>query len=165
MSVNNIESRAILAGFSESFKDRLPNLFELAIDEALRADDPFGCVLADRESGEVLIAVGNSASGDRTAHAEINALRRLAESKLEPSRIALISTAEPCPLCALGIWWTGIDTVVFGTTIERLIQFGWSQIRIPAHEVFARGTPSRTIALVEGYEATKCDALYQAGAH
>ena len=154
------QNEAILASLSKPLRDRLPELFALAIDEARRADDPFGCVLADRETGEVVVASGNSARGDATAHAEINALRRLAETKFDPKRIALISTAEPCPLCASGIWWTGIETVVFGTTIEQLIRFGWSQIQIPAREVFARGTPNRKIALIEAFEFEKCDPLY-----
>lgn len=156
-------SAKALASLSQALRDRLGELFDLAIAEARRGDDPFGCVLADRESGEVVVAAGNSAFGDATAHAEINALRRLAETKVDPARIALISTAEPCPLCASGIWWTGIDAVVFGTPIERLIRFGWSQIRIRTREVFDRGTPERAIALVEEYDPGKCDPLYASG--
>jgi tRNA(adenine34) deaminase len=56
------------------------------------------------------------ASGDPTAHAEVLALRRAAETvgtwRLEGCTIAV--TLEPCPMCAGAIQLARISRVVFG---------------------------------------------------
>lgn len=97
-----------------------------AIDRALQlvqgmsaADDdvPVGAVVLD-PAGEVLALATNEreASGDPTAHAEVVALRRAAQTlgtwRLEGCMIAV--TLEPCPMCAGAIHLSRISRVVFG---------------------------------------------------
>ena len=81
----------------EALRRRLPDLMRAAIAEARRADQPFGCALADFETGALIGAAANTAAADPTAHAEVNGLHLLAELHNDPGRVALVSTAEPCP--------------------------------------------------------------------
>jgi HAD superfamily hydrolase (TIGR01509 family) len=98
--------------------DRLMNLALREADLALEEGNvPIGAVLA-RSDGEVLCSGHNEVltRGDRTAHAELNAFRRLVEpdaDRAEP--LFLFSTVEPCLMCLGAAWEGGIDTVVFAT--------------------------------------------------
>lgn len=124
-------------------KNLLPHPIEVALDErdgrylrraifwshagGRRGNRPFGAVIVS-DDGEVL-AEGycNSAeTGDVTAHAEIAAIRALADTR--PSRdvmagATLYSSAEPCVMCAGAIFWANIGRVVFGIDAERLRLF------------------------------------------
>ena len=144
-------------------RDRLPELMRAAIAEARRADDPFGCVLADFQTGELWVAAPNAADFDPTAHAEINALRILAQRKLHADRAALISTAEPCPMCAAASWWAGVRAVVFGTSIDMLIRDGWRQLELTSAEVLSRANPPGGPILIGGFLAEETDPLYGEG--
>lgn len=39
-------------------------------------------------------------------------------------------------MCASAIRWAGFREYVYGTTIDRLIETGWPQIRIASSDVF-----------------------------
>jgi tRNA(adenine34) deaminase len=149
--------------FSEALLARLPELMRAAIAEAWRADQPFGCVLADYQTGDLKMAAANSAASDPTAHAEINALRKLGDRKLDPGQLVLVSTAEPCPMCGAASWWAGVRGVVFGTTIADLIRFGWRQLDLPFEDLLARARPPRPLIVVGGFLAAETDPLYRAG--
>jgi tRNA(Arg) A34 adenosine deaminase TadA len=41
-------------------------------------------------------------------------------------------------MCAGAIAWAGLKEVVYGTSIQRLIELGWPQIDIGSREVFKR---------------------------
>lgn len=154
---------ADLQSLPERLRGRLPELMRRAIAEARRADDAFGCVIADLETGEVLVAAPNVAEFDPTGHAETNALRILAQRKLDPSRVALVSTAEPCPMCAASCWWAGVPVVVFGTTIATLVASGWRQLDLPMEALLATARPSGGMTVVGGYMTPETDPLYAGG--
>ncbi|KAK4227174.1 cytidine deaminase-like protein [Podospora fimiseda] len=76
--------------------------------------------------------------------------------RLSPSKalaafadLSLYTNAEPCPMCASAIRWAGFKELVFGTSIDELVEKGWSQIRINSVEVFERSwdLPSWTKAI------------------
>lgn len=80
-------------------------------------DVPVGAVVLDADGRIIAQAVNErEASGDPTAHAEVLALRRAAESigswRLEGCTIAV--TLEPCPMCAGAIQLARVSRVVFG---------------------------------------------------
>ncbi len=71
---------------------------ELAIDTARHATAPFGAALLDVTTSD---SGGNTYfGGDRFAHAETNVLRSRNEHIAGLSNHVLISTTEPCPMCA-----------------------------------------------------------------
>ncbi|CAA9447878.1 MAG: hypothetical protein AVDCRST_MAG37-2021 [uncultured Rubrobacteraceae bacterium] len=85
-------------------------------------DAPFGCVIADRETGEVLAEGLNKAERNPISHGEIDAIIHLSAARPEVdwTRLVLYTTAEPCPMCSGAILWCGIPRVVFGTSIQTL---------------------------------------------
>jgi tRNA(adenine34) deaminase len=96
-------------------------LMDLALDEAAAApahgDVPIGAVVAGRD-GTVIARRHNERElgGDPTAHAELLALRDAA-AHLGAWRLdgcVLVSTIEPCPMCAGAALAARITTVVFG---------------------------------------------------
>ena len=60
----------------------------------------------------------------------------------------------------LGWVWTGIETVVFGTSIRSLQRLGWRQIDILAEEVVRR-SPAWKRTLIGGVMEKECDALFE----
>jgi tRNA(Arg) A34 adenosine deaminase TadA len=105
---------------------------------------PFAALLVDN-AGVVMAEAINGSSTDRTAHAEMLALRRAAILPGEKLRGAtLYSSAEPCAMCAGGAYWAGIGRVVYALSEERLLALTGSDpenptLALPCREVFARG--------------------------
>lgn len=124
---------------------------------------PFGAVIADRENGEILAEGWNRSSINPTWHGEIDAINKLASSAgdVGGKRLVLYTTAEPCPMCQGAILWSGIETVVFGTSIRFLQRLGWKQIDILAEEVVRR-SPGWTCTVHGGVLEEECNELFQA---
>lgn len=123
---------------------------------------PFGAVLVDRES-EVVVAEGvNRTRESPTWHGEVDVINRYALSCAEPiwPRLALYTTAEPCPMCQAAILWAGIPNVFFGTSIPTLRTFRWNQIDIRAEDILQR-TPFASCTIVGGVLETECDQLFR----
>src|SRR5437773_1325994 len=90
-----------------------------AIELAAKVPDlPFGAVIVDRECGEIVAEGWNKSSLNPTWHGEIDAINQLAtaHAEMDRNRLVLYTTAEPCPMCQGAILWSGIETVVFGTS-------------------------------------------------
>ncbi len=97
------------------------------------------------ESGVVISEAMNASSADRTAHAEMVALRQAAGTPRERmSGATLYSSAEPCVMCAGGAYWAGVGRVVYALSEKRLLMLTGSHpenptLSLPCREVFARG--------------------------
>jgi tRNA(adenine34) deaminase len=127
---------------------------------------PFGAVIVDKESGEIVAEGWNKSSINPTWHGEIDAINRLAEVRadIDGSRLALYTTAEPCPMCQGAILWTGIESVVYGTSIRFLQSQEWRQIDILAEEVVRR-SPTWRCTVIGGILEQECNALFLAASH
>lgn len=123
---------------------------------------PFGAVIVDGDNGTILAEGWNKTSLNPTWHGEVDAINRLASSELcvEGKSLVLYTTAEPCPMCQGAILWSGIEKVVFGTSIRTLQGLGWRQIDILAEEVVRR-SPAWNCTLIGGVLERDCDALFQ----
>ena len=126
-------------------------------------DVPFGAVIVDRRSGQIVAEGWNKSSANPTWHGESDAINRLAESlaDFDGSQLVLYTTAEPCPMCQGAILWSGIGMVVFGTSIRFLQSQGWRQIDILAEEVVRR-SPAWKCKLVGGVLEEECNKLFEA---
>lgn len=136
----------------------------LAIELAFKVPDlPFASVIVDQDSGEVVAEGWNKSSVNPTWHGEIDAINRMIEAACDWKRrsLALYTTAEPCPMCQGAIHWTGIERVVFGSSIRFLQSLGWKQIDIPAQEV-AQRTPFSKSTVMGGILEDECNALFKA---
>jgi len=125
-------------------------------------DAPFGCVIADAETGEILAEGLNDAEKSPILHGETAAVIDLFDGRpgADPSDLVLYTTAEPCPMCSGAILWGGIPRVVLGTRLETLKSFGRPLVDLPCEEVSRR-------ASFDGFEVTygvleaECDALFE----
>lgn len=134
---------------------------EMAIEEAAKADFPFGAVIV--RDGKVLARGRNSSTvqHDPTAHGEMVAIRSfLAERGPEELKgTTLYTSGEPCVMCMGAIIWCGIARVVFAASVEQLsTKIG--QIMISAEDI-AEKTPFATIDVSGGLMADEALALFK----
>jgi tRNA(Arg) A34 adenosine deaminase TadA len=125
-------------------------------------DAPFGCVIVDGETGEVLAEGLNDAEKSPILHGETAAVMNLFDGRpdVDTSNLVLYTTAEPCPMCSGAILWSGIPRVVLGTRLETLEGLGRPVIYLPCEEVSRRasfGGFGVTHGVLEG----ECDALFE----
>jgi tRNA(adenine34) deaminase len=150
-------------GPSEALRGQLPALMRRAIAAAKTAELPFGAVLAEIETGLLLVDASNASRSDPTAHAEMNALRHLPRLGLKPSQVVVVSTAEPCPMCAAACWWARVAGVVFGTEIQDLIRFGWRQLDLPMAMLIATANEPCRPWIRGGFQTDETNLLYRDG--
>jgi tRNA(adenine34) deaminase len=124
-------------------------------------DLPFGALIVDGEFGTILAEGWNKTALNPTWHGEIDAINALVATgtRLEGKRLVLYTTAEPCPMCQAAALWSGIEQVVFGTSIQTLQRLGWRQIDISAQEVVRR-SPAWNCTVLGGVLEQECDALF-----
>lgn len=100
----------------------LARAVELASANVEDGGKPFGCVVVDRTSGDVLVEAVNRTvqDGDVTAHAEITALRELATRGWKGlDGCDVYVTASPCPMCLGALYYAAPDRVVYAATREQ----------------------------------------------
>jgi len=100
---------------------------------------PFGAVITDRDSGEILARGVNDAGANPTLHGEIDCLNRYvaAHGNRDWNRRILYTTGEPCPMCMSALAWAGLAGVVYASSIATLQEAGIAQITISAADVIA----------------------------
>ena len=101
--------------------DYMRMALSLAETAAELGETPVGCVIVDETTGEVVAGGANGPIGmtDPTAHAEILALRRAAETvgnyRLRPG-LTMYVTLEPCAMCAGAISHARVSRLVYGAS-------------------------------------------------
>jgi tRNA(Arg) A34 adenosine deaminase TadA len=97
---------------------------------------------------------------DPTSHAEINAIKE-ASRKLgkKLTGCILVSTHEPCPMCATAAVWSGISEIAYGYSIREAIRQGRDRIELTCYELFERA--SANIKIHENILSHECSALYR----
>ena len=118
----------------------------IAGESRASGNHPFGALLVGPD-GEVLLSWGNTYSVDRgVGHAEANVARAAAQ-RYEPEfleRCVLVTSVEPCCMCAGACYWAGIGTVVYGLSERRLAEQTGDNpenltLDLSCHTVFAAG--------------------------
>ncbi len=104
---------------------------------------PFGALLVAPDGETVLAEQGNI---DTVNHAESTLARHAAGTYPGAylRECTLVTTFEPCAMCAGTISWAGIGRVVYGASEEALLALTGSHeenptLSLPCREVFARG--------------------------
>ncbi|MEZ0164429.1 nucleoside deaminase [Kineococcus sp. LSe6-4] len=103
-------------------REHLARAVDLATGNVRDGGKPFGCVVVERATGEVLVEAVNRTvqDGDVTAHAEITALRELAgRGRKELTGCDVFVTASPCPMCLGALYYAAPDRVVYAATREQ----------------------------------------------
>ena len=115
--------------------------FTYAIEAKNLGDGPFGAIVVN-ESDEIIARAGNTTISENsvTYHAEINAIQQAEynRGKGKLKGCTLFSSAEPCPMCASAIIWSGLSRVVYGVSIDELKKLGVAQIEIPLRDIVER---------------------------
>jgi tRNA(Arg) A34 adenosine deaminase TadA len=104
---------------------------------------PFGAVLVAPDGDTVLMEQGNV---DGVNHAEA-VLARAAAARLDAATLwgcTLVTTVEPCAMCAGTQYWAHIGRLVYGMSERRLLEITGNHaenptLDLPCREVFARG--------------------------
>jgi len=140
-----------------------PNFMLVAVEEAelsLREGNcGFGAVVV--KDGEIIAKSHDTEKTDRdpTAHAELTAIRKAAAILgRHLNGCQIVSTHEPCPMCATAIVWSGIESVAFGYSIREALQQGRNRIDLPCREIFERA--GKNITVHEDVLHDRCSVLY-----
>ena len=104
---------------------------------------PFGALLMAPDHETVLMEQGNV---DSVNHAEA-VLAREAARRFTPAELwgcTLVTTVEPCAMCAGTQYWANIGRVIFGLEERELLLLTGNHaenptLDLPCREVFARG--------------------------
>jgi len=111
---------------------------------------PFGAILIGPDDESLLLEQGNV---DSVNHAESVLAREAARRFDAPTlwRCTLVTTVEPCVMCAGTQYWANIGRVVFGMTEHRLLDLTGDHaenptLNLPCRDVFARG--QKTIEVI-----------------
>ena len=116
---------------------------EVARAALAKGHHPFGAILVDADGETVLLEHGNV---DSVNHAEA-VLARVAAHRFDVARLwgcTLVTTVEPCAMCAGTQYWAHIGRLVYGLSERSLLQITGNHaenptLDLPCREVFARG--------------------------
>jgi tRNA(Arg) A34 adenosine deaminase TadA len=118
----------------------------IAAESRASGNHPFGALLVGPD-GEILVTAGNTYASDRgVGHAESNVARAAAIGH-EPiflEACTLVTSVEPCCMCAAASYWAGIGTVVYGMGEDRLAELTGDNpenrtLNLSCRTVFAAG--------------------------
>jgi tRNA(Arg) A34 adenosine deaminase TadA len=123
---------------------------EVALRAVAQGHHPFGAILVAPDGETVLAEQGNV---DTVNHAE-SVLAREAATKHAPEFLwgcTLVTTVEPCAMCAGTQYWANIGHLVYGLSERRLLELTGSHgenptMDLPCREVFARGQKAVQVA-------------------
>jgi tRNA(Arg) A34 adenosine deaminase TadA len=116
---------------------------EVAHRATLLRRHPFGAILVAPNGETVLAEQGNV---DSVNHAE-SVLARNAATNFAPDYLwqcTLVTTVEPCAMCAGTQYWAHIGRLVYGMTEHRLLQLTGNHdenptMNLPCRQVFSAG--------------------------
>lgn len=116
---------------------------QVALSALALGRHPFGALLLAPDHQTVLAEQGNL---DTVQHAEATLLRAAA-AQHAPEFLwdcTLVTTFEPCAMCAGTAYWANIGRVVYGASEEALLALTGNHaenptLALPCRELFARG--------------------------
>lgn len=136
---------------------------EVAMRAAGMGRHPFGALLVAPDGETVLAEQGNI---DSVNHAESTLARHAANNwpGAYLAQCTLVTTFEPCAMCAGSVYWANIGRVVYGASEVDLLALTGDHpenptLALPCREVFARGQkPVEVVGPVPELRETMLDA-------
>ena len=111
---------------------------DLADRSVVAGNHPFGALLVLND--EVVVEAENTVNSDSdvTRHAEMNAISHACRvmSKSDLSQAILFTSTEPCAMCAGALYWSGIKTVVYGCSAEKLQEIAGASLKCHSRDIF-----------------------------
>jgi len=116
---------------------------EIAREAVAQGRHPFGALLVAADGETVLLEQGNV---DTVRHAE-SELARAAAQRFDAATLwacTLVTTVEPCAMCAATQYWAHIGRLVYGQSEAQLLQMTGDHaenptLNLPCRAVFAAG--------------------------
>ena len=116
---------------------------QVALAVTAKGRHPFGAILVAADGETVLLEQGNV---DTVNHAEA-VLARVAAHRFTPEQLwgcTLVTTVEPCAMCAGTQYWANIGRLVYGLSERQLLDITGNHpenptLDLPCADVFARG--------------------------
>jgi len=111
-------------------KNIIDTVVEISLNNIVRRKGgPFGAVIVDSGTNEIISYGANSVTTDKdpTAHAEVNAIRKACESlgTFSLTGKTLYTSCEPCPMCLGAIYWSNLDKVFYANTKTDAAEIGF----------------------------------------
>jgi tRNA(Arg) A34 adenosine deaminase TadA len=101
----------------------LRRAFNVAAAARARGDHPFGAILVN-DKGDIVLEAMNTCrtANDATGHAERNLMTHASKifTAEDLARSTMVTSAEPCVMCAGAAYWVGIGRIVYGLSEKRL---------------------------------------------
>ncbi len=143
-------------------RQRHERYMQMAID-GLGDGPPFGAVIVDNDSGEVMCHGRNRGSTNRIYHGEMDAMINCGDKhpQLDWTGLTLYTTGEPCPMCMSGIIWNRIPRVVYATSIRKLTNIGLHQISLDSPTV-AGAASFYSGEIISGILEDRTDRMFEA---
>ena len=120
----------------EKEKEFMRRAVELSAESMEHGGGPFGAVIV-RDGKIVAEGTNNVTTGcDPTAHAEVTAIRRAAESlgNFDLAGCEIYTSCEPCPMCLGAIYWARLDRIWFANDRQDAARAGFDDSLI-YHEI------------------------------
>lgn len=137
---------------------------QTALEEAKQSlkegNNGFGAVIV--KDGRIIAEAHDreESESDPTSHAELNAIRLAAkEFGRNLDGCVLITTHEPCPMCATAVVWSGIKELVYGYSIAESIAEGRKRINLSCRELFTKANAD--VEVHAGVLHDQCAILYR----
>ena len=116
--------------------------YQLALQSQRNGNHPFGALLV--MDNQILLTAENTVltSNDITRHAELNLVSQASQqfNHDELTNTTLYTSTEPCAMCSGAIFWSGITSVVFGCSVQRMSEITTGSFVIPCTHIFDQGT-------------------------
>jgi tRNA(Arg) A34 adenosine deaminase TadA len=142
----------------------LEGLMREAITEAreakARGGKGYGALLVMGEQKVARACDTITTDADPSQHGELRVIRQAAALLGTPDLCGalLLSTCEPCPMCAGLAVWANVTTVVFGSSIPDTAGMGRTRIMVRAAEIAERSP--FTVEVIGGALREECDRPY-----
>ncbi len=116
---------------------------DVARDAMTHGHHPFGALLVAADGETVMLTQGNL---DTVNHAEAVLAREAARHHDAAMlwQCTLVTTVEPCAMCAGTLYWAHIGRLVYGMSERRLLELTGNHAQnptldLPCRDVFSRG--------------------------
>ena len=119
----------------------------------------FGAVIARGDDVVAREHDTEETESDPTAHAESKAIRKAsAVLGKDLAGCVLVSTHEPCPMCAGAIVWSGLRRIAYGIGIPDAMAQGRRRLGLPCEQVFSRC--GAAVEITKDVLRSRCALLY-----
>ena len=132
----SLDSSPVRLDLAERWMDRILDVCREGVRDG---QAPFAAAVV-RHDGEIIATAHNTVrrSGQPSRHGEVNAIdsacRILDQPQLEG--LVLVSTGEPCPLCAAMAAEVKIADIVFGAPRDVIEQAGYQTLGVDCKDLF-----------------------------